>query len=502
MAGFRGIGDAATEVKMKQDQMALQASTAAASRAQQDSQFNKRMAAEQENTAWERSQQEQKNELAQQATGRMEQRQERQLSIEDFRKNLDMRRTDAELGQRDVQTQVARAQLSQYTAAADDRKKADAAREKRAGTALAGLLIATELNGGVAPPEALELFNKETGDANNRAVGMGRDPVTGLAFVNLETTDPQTGKKTPTTRNMSPENQYAALYTYLSKDDAEDWHNRYTAGSTAQANSELGRIKFKEQETSKIAEEQRKLEAERNDPVKQEERNFKRAEMFQKQAEALEKMTAVGYDPDMTEEERKGHRKMAATYRKMANGLLIPQEEKPKPFALAPEMQTALKIQPGFKYTTNPQTGGPRVVWTDTQGRANYQDFGQDGKPLNTADEPAPAPKVAAKPASAPNATSPAPAPTKPTQTSGELPDNAALRRYEIRIKRDASGKPLSAEIPDGTFGRKTVSVAEAIAEYERLENKKAEDKAASAKRMRSVGNAILGRADNYGEVQ
>jgi hypothetical protein len=274
---------------------------------------------EQENAIQETARQQRERE----EKAREEQRQERQLSIEEYRKELDRRRTEAELGQRDIQTKTANLELNRYIAAADETKKADLAREKLAKTAVAGLLIATDLNGGVAPVAALELFNQHLGDKENRAVGMGRDPVTGLAFVDFEHTDPKTQVKSKIQRNMTPQQQYAAIYEGLSKEHAEDWHDKYEKGSSARAASDIERAKRQEIEAAEIAKEDRKLQTERLDP-------FKKTAMFLEQAKAFEKMATVEHDPNATEVERKGYRDQAAIYRKMADSLLMPQEGQPK----------------------------------------------------------------------------------------------------------------------------------------------------------------------------
>jgi hypothetical protein len=377
---------------MQQDQMALQSTLEAnrlnqqanqfeedkdfrreenkVNRDEQKRQFEVGAKADADKLAWERDQAKLKNaedlrrfDIGQQAVARQEKREERQLTIEDFRRRLDERRTDAELGQRDVQTQVARAQLSQYTAAAEEKKKADASRAKRAMTSMAGLLIATELNDGVAPPEALAIFNKEAGDKNNYAVGMGRDPETGLAFVNFESVDPQTGKKAQTTRNMTPENQYAALYEGLSKDDAEDWHSRYTVGSSARASSNMGRIKFQEKEAAEIAKEQRKLDTERNDPGN-------RVKGMLEMSAAFTKIAGDITNNSITPEQRKDYQQKAAFYANEADRIqrgVSPQQAQPKPFAIPADVQTKYGIPPegsGSKTTPTPD-GGYTVSWKD-----------------------------------------------------------------------------------------------------------------------------------------
>ncbi|NCB05993.1 MAG: hypothetical protein EOM69_10815, partial [Clostridia bacterium] len=159
MAGFRGVADTATDVKVKQDQMAQQEelarlqvaasmATANANRDENARQFNittsqqkanlaegarrydAGLAQQAEDTAWARSQEEKKTAeeqrrfgLTQQATERGEQRAERQLSLDEFRTQLAQRRDERMDAREDISTQMASAQLQQYLAATEEEKQ-------------------------------------------------------------------------------------------------------------------------------------------------------------------------------------------------------------------------------------------------------------------------------------------------------------------------------------------------------------------------------------------
>ena len=372
MGGFRGIGDAATEVALKQDQLAAQASQAAASRAQQDSQFNKQMEAQKENTAWTRSNTEAVNaenarrfEVGQQAVGRQEQRQERQLSMEEVRNQLAARRDTQATAQGEIQTKAAQAQLDHYLALAARDKKAQEDREKLAKGAFAGMLFAARDNGGVVPVSALEQANKELGDKDNRIIGGWLDDQTGLAT--WEMVNVQTGQKTK--KNLTPDKQYAMIYGGTSKDEADMWYNMYKAGSVERAAMDRERVGLG-----------LRIEA---DKAKQENRAAIRAEDPKTKLALIKENLdlAKAYrdrlkEPGLadTPEQKEGWQKSASEYEAEAERLRKgsqPQQAQAKPFTLTPEMAAKRKIPSIARSRPNPD-GSYSMLWTS--GNDTYEE--------------------------------------------------------------------------------------------------------------------------------
>jgi hypothetical protein len=383
---------------MKQDQMGLQAtlsrearasseSMANASRAESARQFNAsagmqqgRMAedarrfdaslgAQQENTAWERSQAEKKLAedtrrfgIAQEASGRMEARQERQLTMEEFRNQLAENRDERAMAQGDVQMKMANAQLQQYLAATDEEKQTKANRERIAKGAFGSLIIAGRLNGGVIPTKALEIANQELGDKENQIVGGGYDENTGLAF--FEMRNLKTGE--PKQLRMTPENQYAAIHAGIGKQEADMFYDTFKTGSSIRAAMERRRIELQEAGDADMQKYAIRQQISAEDPIK-------RAEVLQKQAELARKKAAIDYDPTATEEQRDAFKRKAEAYEAQADSLLLPQQEKPKPFAITPAMQREYGIPPGSRVSPNPD-GGYTVVWKEN-GKVRQADF-------------------------------------------------------------------------------------------------------------------------------
>lgn len=512
MGGFRGIGDTATEVKMKQDQMGLQAALSREDRASRESmasanlaenarqanmgaamqaqraaegvrQFDATLAAQQEDTAWKRSQMDQRTaeeqrryELERGAQGRAEQRADRQLSLQEFGSLLSERRFTADAAKDDVQTQMANAQLQQYLAATKEEQMARDNRDRIAKGAFGSLVIAGRLNGGVIPSRAIEIANQQLGDKDNVIVGGGFDENSGIAFFNVRNN--QTGEVKQL--KMTPDNQYAAIHAGIGKQAADMWLDTFKDKSSARAAVARRKLEFDEKEAAEVAKEQRKLEAERNDPTKQEERQFKRAEMLQKQAELAMKRAEVGFDPDATDAERKEYKRQAAAYTAAANEILMPKKAEPKQFALTPEIQQRHKISPKNVITPRPD-GGATVMWK--VGKDTYKmDLAPDGTEIGGETKPQSSSAPSQTISSGTTATTPAPTGTQPK--TPDTPSKKDLAFYGITADIDANGKVVSARTGNDITGYRDISPEDVFAEYEkRKQRKEMEDSGKAAKK-------------------
>lgn len=447
MSQFRGIGDSATEVKMKQDQMNLQASLAAASRNESARQFDKSQAVQQENTAWTRSQAEAAKAENTRRFELGEQRAERQLTMDEFSKGITQRRDEA-------QTKLANLQFAQFQAAADEEAKARADRETMAKTAFGSLVVTGRQNGGVMPQKAIDLANQRLGDKNTFIQGGGFDEETGIAW--FDVADTKTGAMK--TLRLTPENQYTMLHGGLGKEAADAWKETFKSKSSARAAIELRQLEYQEREKIEAAKAQRKLEAERNDPTKQEERTLSRAATYQKQADMYAKMATIEHDPDATDAERKGYREQAATFRKMADSLLIPKKDEPKQLAWSPELESKYGIpspEVGSRRIQNPD-GSVTFTWRDEQDRPVKQMFAPDGRPIDGGKA-----AVATTPQARPKMNKSQPASQQPASEQAapqKTPDEQAQEFANTLAKRGLSPEKMKIAMKN-QFGEKYADV-------------------------------------------
>lgn len=443
MAGFRGIGDAATEVKMKQDQMALQESLSNAARASSESmanasraesarqfnisanaqqnrlaedvrRFDSTLAAQQENTAWARSQEEKKLaedtrrfDVSQQAALRDDQRADRQLSLQEFGARLSEARLGMDAESHDIQTKMGVAQLDQYLAATKEEQMSRTARENMAKGAFGSLVIAGRMNGGVMPLKAIELANQQLGDKDNQIVGGGFDEDTGIAFFNIKNMlDPNAP---PKTIRMTPENQYAAIHAGVSKQAADLWMDTFKTASSARLGMErkrmemdaaMGMFKAKEDYKSTV----------RGDAA-----SFKKADAYLERAKDIRKQYGIE-NRDATDDERKRAFALADKYSKAADDILMadmPKEQ--QEFTLTPELREQYGIPPtGTRTTKNGDV--TRVAWPVGK-QYHYVDFGPDGKAIPEKQTAAPqpvGPRANADSAQQKTSIPPQDAPTKP----------------------------------------------------------------------------------------
>jgi hypothetical protein len=386
MASFRGIGDAATPVKMQQDQMAQQAALEANRLNQQANQFeesqdfrrkeNKVVRDEQkrqfevgakadaDKLVWARDQAKLKNaedlrrfDLGQEAAGRQEQRQERQLTMEEVRNTLAQRRDTTAAAQGDIQTKAAQAQLDHYLSLAARDKKAQEDREKLAKGAFAGMLFAARDNGGVVPVSVLEQANKELGDKDNRIVGGWLDEQTGLAT--WEVVNLPTGQKTK--KNLTPDKQYAMIYGGTSKDEADMWYNMYKAGSVERAAMDRERIGLGLRIEADKAKQENRAAIRAEDPktklalIKE---NLDLAKAYR------DRLKEPGLDDtaDQKEEWQKSASEYEAEAERLRKGSQ-PQQAQAKPFVLTPEMAAKRKIPSIARPKPNPD-GSYSMLWT------------------------------------------------------------------------------------------------------------------------------------------
>lgn len=490
---FRGIGDTATQVKLQQDAQAASAAAAAASRdlsaqqakagrAQQAEQFNAEMAQREENNAWTRSQAEQKTAedtrrygIAQQASERQEVREAAKLGYDKFRLGLDRQRTEAELKQRNLQTQVADMEYSKWKALADEETKERETRDRDAKSAFGGLMLAGRENGGVFPVKAIEYANQILGDKNIRIIGGGftKDDI---AFFNIETIGAD-GKPSVATLKMTPEKQYSAMYGGFGREKANMWNETYKAGSAARIAADKTALEYQMREELDRSKQTFKQEMERNDPRKQ-------ADEFDKAAKNYTEMADYKNSPKMTQAERDDLIGKAAVARFNANQLretgTLQQPEKIKPFAITPELQKQYGITSANNVQQKPD-GGAIVTWK--VGKDTYKmELGPDGKEIGGSAAPAP------KPAPTAQAPTSQPADQKPVTREAPRLDQDSVKefaRYGIRVMLDDAGNIKSAEIGNNITGWRNLNPNDVLAEYDRRRKSKAdaENKVASAKK-------------------
>lgn len=358
MAGFRGIGDSATQVKMQQDQQKLQAAqisesarqadlgriSQAQARAQQASQFDKSQAqqasqfdtaqsAAADKDAWQRD-------FAERTAVTESGLNERKMNLADFGARLNAMVSDAEVTGKDAETRLRLAQLNQYVAATADEDRRRKNRETLAKGSFGSLAISAMMNGGVMPVSAIELANREIGDPDNRVVGGGTDPETGIAFFNIAKKD-----GTQTQLKMSPENQYGLLQEVYGDAIASEFAANYKNNAAVNAAIERARAAAAAKSTP--------------DPVK-----------------AANAMTAVGQAKvkaadatfDMAEKKRlvAEGTKTISEAENMLRGTTPGAAGRP---TAAPEVSdadiSAAGVPPGYRKQIDPATGDTVVYWRE-----------------------------------------------------------------------------------------------------------------------------------------
>jgi hypothetical protein len=388
MSSFRGIGDAATPVKMQQDQMAQQAALEANRLNQQAQQFEETKDMQKENTAWARSQAEKADaentrrfdiadERANKALAedsrrfnigdqrasrgelaglRGEGRAERQLTMEEVRNTLAARRDTQQAAQGEIQTKAAQAQLDHYLAIAAQDKKAREDREKLAKGAFAGMLFAARDNGGIVPVSALEQANRELGDKDNRIIGGWLDDTTGLAT--WEVLNIPTGQKTK--KNLTPDKQYAMIYGGTSKDEADMWYGMYKVGSAERAAMDRERIGLGLRVEADKAKQENRAAIRAEDPKTKLSLIKENLDLAKAYRDRL-KEPGLGDTPEQKDEWQKS----ASEYEAQAERLRKegqPQQAQVKPFALTPEMAAKRKIPSIARPKPNPD-GSYSMIW-------------------------------------------------------------------------------------------------------------------------------------------
>jgi len=484
---FRGIGDTATEVAMKQDQLAVQASQAAAARAQQDSQFKASMEAQKENTAWNRSNTEAVKAEEARRFDIGQQKVERQLSMQEFSNTLMQQRNAAEATKDAAQTKVANLQFAQYDAAAKEEALARSTREAAAKSAFGSLVIVGRQHGGVMPQKAIELANQQLADKDTFIQGGGFDEETGIAWFdvveNATGKDPNKSSSTVKTIRLTPENQYTMIHGGLGKEAADGWKETFKVGSSARAGIELRQREAQDKEAAEIAKEQRKLDAERSDPTKIEERALKKAELFQKFATDFDKLASVE-NPDATPDERKSYRQDAAKYRKMADSLLMPQAAQPKQLVITPEALKQAGV-PNYAKPKPNQDGTMSYVWQ--VGKDVYEEkFGQNGKPVDMGGAQATSGQSAKSTPAVVPAKPATQSPTKATQsaTTTPLPSDDELKKQRIYVDRDKDGNPVAARRINALGNPVKIPLEQVSEMYNSLAEKDKEEENARTKRQ------------------
>ena len=369
MASFRGIGDTATQVKMQQDQMGLQASQIAENarqadmsriaqaqgRAQQAQQFNQSLAEQRrqfdisqaagaEKAAWQQGFAEKQ---AAAETGMAE----RKLNLSEFGAMLNAKMTEAELAGKDVDTKGKWAQLNQYVAVTADEEKRRKNREQMAKGAFGSLAIASMLNGGVMPAAAIELANRELGDKDNRIVGGGIDPASGVAFFDVQKAD---GSRSQL--KMPPENQFSVLKEVYGDDVADMFASNYKQNAAVTAAIERARVTAEGRATGKAAE----PAAKRQDPLVISEALRKSAEAKLKAAEGM------GADFEGQAKLREEAQKGLADADRVLQGALpesVREKPAPKPAPITSEIIEKNDIPPNYRTQVDPATGETTIFW-------------------------------------------------------------------------------------------------------------------------------------------
>ena len=353
MASFRGIGDAATQVIQDQNRLGMQAAGLSEqarqfdvsveerrkAREQQAAQFNAAQQAEAARAGAQMAEQSRQFDtgMAQRERTLAEQQRQfnvgqgleqakfaRQQGIDDFRMGLESLTASADLAGKDADTRMRLAQLGQYVAATADEERKRKNREQMAKGAFGSLAVAALMNGGVMPVSALEIANKELGDKDNRIVGGGVDPESGVAFFNIQSAD-GTAKQL----KMSPENQFALLQNTYGDEVAGIFANKYKQNATVSA-----------------ALERAKIQAQTKAEAAQTAFYDKRADTLEERLAKLEATPPVGPEATKTIENL---RKEAAEMRRLSNeahGLKGPAAETP------PQDKMAAFVEPGSRKMT------------------------------------------------------------------------------------------------------------------------------------------------------
>jgi hypothetical protein len=383
MPAFRGIGDTATQVKMQQDEMALRAAqisenarqanmsqaSQAAGRAQQAQQFNQSLgeqgrqfdasqAAGEGREAWRQG-------FAEKQAGVANAMDERKLNLSEFGAMLNAKMTEAELAGKGVDTKARLAQLNQYVAATADEDKRRKNREQMAKGAFGSLAVAGIMNGGVMPSSAIELANRELGDKDNRIVGGGIDPASGIAWYDVQKAD-----GTKTQLKMPPENQFAVLKEVYGDDVAGMFASNYKQNAAVSAAIERARVTAE----GKASVEAAKTTAKQQDPLRL-------LEATRKSVEAKLKLAELTTDITEREKLQGEARAGLAEYDKMLRGAMPGGEQTTAsvaPAEITPEALEANGIPSDAKVAVNPQTGKRMAVWR-ANGVMNTREIGEGG---------------------------------------------------------------------------------------------------------------------------
>ena len=245
---FRGVGDQAIEVISDQERLKMQArqlneqarqadmSTALRGRELREGarQFDVGMA--------ERSRQFDTGVELDRAKMAEQTRQfEHGAALDRFKSALSANLAQSELEQSDAETQLKRATLRQYMAAADEEDMQRANRETMAKSAFSGFFLSAMHNGGTAPAAAVRLLQESVGDKENVVVGGYVDPASGIGVMQVRGPD-----GTVTERRMSPGTMYGMIESTLGGKTAEAFKAFYigNAGVTAAIDKEMARAAF------------------------------------------------------------------------------------------------------------------------------------------------------------------------------------------------------------------------------------------------------------------
>lgn len=362
---FRGIGDSATQVKMQQNQQALQAaqirenarqadmnrSAQREARAQQASQFQASLgeqgrqfdvsqAAGADKTAWQKD-------FAERGMAQETGMAERKMNLAEFGASLQAMTAAADMEGKDADTKLRLAQLNQYVAATSDEEKRRANREKLAKGAFGSLAVSGLMNGGVMPVSAIELANRELGDKDNRIVGGGIDPESGIAFFDVQKAD---GSKQQL--KMPPENQFAVLKEVYGDEVAGMFAANYKGNAAINAAIERAKIAAQAKSTADEA----KATAAQKDPLKI-------SAALRASGEA--KLKAAGATMDMEAKNRLTDEatKSFADADRVLQGALPEGTKAPPPAEISPELLKANGVPPGYRTQIDPATGETTVYW-------------------------------------------------------------------------------------------------------------------------------------------
>lgn len=253
--GFRGIGDTATQVKMQQNQQALQAASIAENarqanmsqasqtenRKQQAAQFDaslgQRASEFEAARADDSAQNKWKQDFAERNMAAQTGMNERKMRLDEFGSRLSALTAQSDMAAKDTDTQLKHAQLNQYVAATADEEKRRRNRENMSKGAFGSLAISGILNGGTMPVAAIELANRELGDKDNQITGGGIDPESGIAFFDVRRAD-----GTVKQLKMPPENQFSVLKDVYGDDVAKLFADNYRYNKTVSSAIERARI--------------------------------------------------------------------------------------------------------------------------------------------------------------------------------------------------------------------------------------------------------------------